>query len=197
VRGARAYRKLGDGQLGALVAERDPVALDELYVRYGQLAYALATRIVADADRAAQLVEDAYVTLWREAGRLGARPSGDTGHGVAARLLRLVHTGAVEAIRRDERLRRSGGAEVSGFDLHSTTAADDHARRVRRALGRLPEPQREALALAYLGGYTEHEVAVLTGTPLETVSAHLATGLRRLKDTLLNPREQASEWTAR
>lgn len=197
MRGARAYRNLGDGQLGALVAERDSGALDELYVRYGQLAYSLATRIVADADRATQVVEDAFVTLWREAGRLGSRPLRDAGHGVSARLLRLVHTGAVEAIRRDERLRRPGGAEASGFDLHNTTAANDHARRVRRALGQLPESHREALALAYLGGYTQHEVAVLTGAPLETVTTRMATGLRRLKDMLLDPHEQPSEWTTR
>jgi RNA polymerase sigma factor (sigma-70 family) len=197
VRGARAYRNLGDGQLGALVAERDTGALDELYVRYGQLAYTLATRIVTDADRATRLVQDAFVTFWGEAGRLGSGPLGDAWQGVVARLLGLVHSGAVEAIRRDERLRRQGGADPSGFDLRGTTAANDHARRVRRALGQLPAPQREALALAYLGGYTQHEVAVLTGAPLETVSARMTTGLRRLKDTLLDPREQPSEWTTR
>jgi RNA polymerase sigma factor (sigma-70 family) len=197
VRGARAYRNLGDGQLGALVAERDSGALDELYVRYGQLAYSLATRIVADADRAARLVEDAFLTLWREAGRLGTRPAWDAWQPVASRLLQLVHTGAVEAIRRDERLRRPGGTAACGFDLHHTTAAGEHPRRVRRALGQLPESQRQTLALAYLGGYTQHEVAVLTGVPPETVSGRMATGLRRLKEAVLDPLEQPSEWTSR
>jgi RNA polymerase sigma factor (sigma-70 family) len=197
VRGSRAYRNLGDGQLGALIAERDSGALDELYVRYGQLAYTLATRLVSDADRATRLVEGAFLTLWRDAGRLGSGPFRDAGHAVAARLLGLVHAGAVEAIRRDERLRRAGGGDGAAFDLHTTTAAGDHARRVRRALGELPEPRRRALALAYLGGYTQHEVAVLTGDPLETVSAGMAAALRQLKDALLDPREQPSEWTAR
>jgi RNA polymerase sigma factor (sigma-70 family) len=195
VRGARAYRNLGDGQLGALVAERDTGALDELFVRYGELTYALATRIVSDADKAASLVEGAFVTLWNEAGRLDAG-TGGLGQGVGARLLGLVHAGAVEAIRRDERLRRARGPDA-GFELRSTTAATDRARRIRRALQRLPEPDRRALALAYLGGYTQHEVAVLTGAPLDAVSSGMAASLRRLKDTLLDPREQPTEWTAR
>ena len=194
MRGARAYRNLGDGQLGALVAERDTGALDELFVRYGDLTYALATRIVRDADKAASLVEDAFFALWTEAGRLDT--AGGLGHGVGARLLALVHGGAVEAIRRDERLRRARGSEAC-FELRTSTAASDRARRIRRALQRLPEPERRALALAYLGGYTQHEVAVLTGAPLDAVASGMAASLRRLKETMLDPREQPTEWTAR
>jgi RNA polymerase sigma-70 factor (ECF subfamily) len=58
------------------------------------------------------------------------------------------------------------------------------AGQVRAALSALPEAQREALTLAYYGGYTQREVAALTGTPLGTVKTRMLAGMRRLKDSL-------------
>jgi RNA polymerase sigma-70 factor (ECF subfamily) len=58
------------------------------------------------------------------------------------------------------------------------------AEKVRRALGVLSPPQREALTLAYYGGYTQREVAALTGAPLGTVKTRMLSGMRRLKQEL-------------
>jgi RNA polymerase sigma-70 factor (ECF subfamily) len=56
--------------------------------------------------------------------------------------------------------------------------------RVREVLGTLPDPQREALTLAYFGGYTQREIAGLTSTPLGTVKTRMLAGMRRMKEAL-------------
>jgi DNA-directed RNA polymerase specialized sigma24 family protein len=88
---------------------------------------------------------------------------------------------------------------VPGGDLAThgwgTAAWND---RVRAALAALPPAQREALLLAYVGGYTQREVASLMGVPLGTVKTRMAAGMRRLKDALREPgREEQRPWTRR
>jgi RNA polymerase sigma-70 factor, ECF subfamily len=197
VRG-KAYRGLEDGQLVQLVAEKDDGALEALYDRYGKVAYSLARRILTDESLAQDVVQEVFLSLWRNASRF------DAGRGtVATYLLSMTHHRAVDVVRREENLRRRRTSdEVLEFEpdpapgVEATAEAAERRTEVRAALAQLPPPQREALALAYFGGYTQREVASLVGVPLGTVKTRMAAGMRKLKDVLQAAgHEEQQPWT--
>ncbi len=200
MRGAKAYRGLHDGELVALVGERDPGALEALYDRYGRVAYSLARRILNDGPLAKDVVQEVFLSLWRDAGRFDPEPGG-----VATHVLAMTHHRAVDVVRREENLRRrQGPGEASprggdsGAQAEGEVGAADRRAQVRAALAELPEAQREALLLAYFGGYTQREVASLVGVPLGTVKTRMATGMRRLRDAIRDAGHQEQQpWSRR
>ncbi len=194
----KAYRGLRDGQLVELVARKDAGALEALYDRYGQAAYSLARRILTEETLAQDVVQEVFLSLWRDAQRF------DAGRGsVATYLLSMTHHRAVDAVRREEHLRRwrtsDEGLELEAdprVHVEEEVEASERRAVVRAALGELPAAQREALALAYFGGYTQREVAALVGVPLGTVKTRMAAGMRRLKAALpAAGREEQQPWT--
>jgi RNA polymerase sigma factor (sigma-70 family) len=197
VRG-KAYRGLEDGQLVQLVAERDDGALEALYDRYGKAAYSLARRILTDELLAQDVVQEVFLSLWRNARQF------DAGRGtVATYLLSMTHHRAVDVVRREENLRRRRTSdEVLEFEpdpapgVEAEAEAAERRAEVRAALAQLPPAQRAALALAYFGGYTQREVASLVGVPLGTVKTRMAAGMRKLKEALREAgREEQHPWT--
>jgi RNA polymerase sigma factor (sigma-70 family) len=199
VRG-RAYRGLRDGQLVELVTRKDAGALEALYDRYGRAAYSLARRILTEETLAQDVVQEVFLSLWRDARRF------DPGRGTAATyLLSMTHHRAVDVVRREEHLRRwrtSGeGLELEadpdpGARVEDLAEASERRAEVRAALAGLPVAQREALLLAYFGGYTQREVAALVGVPLGTVKTRMAAGMRKLKEALQDAgREEQHPWT--
>jgi RNA polymerase sigma factor (sigma-70 family) len=199
VRG-KAYRGLRDDQLVELVAEKDAGALEALYDRYGRAAYSLARRILTDGTLAQDVVQEVFLSLWRDARRF------DVGRGtVATYLLSMTHHRSVDAVRREENLRRWRiSDEVLEFQPDPKARVEDQVEsaerraEVRAALAVLPPAQREALLLAYFGGYTQREVAALVGVPLGTVKTRMAAGMRKLKEALQDAgREKQHPWTRR
>lgn len=170
------------------VVEGDQRALGELYDRFGRPAFSLARRICADEGLAEDVVQEVFLAFWRDPSRYdSARGS------FATWLLTLVHHKSVDAVRRESAIRRrtvpasEDGEEWSappgpGADQAALGAVV--AGQVRDALGGLPAEQRQALALAYYGGYTQREVAALTGVPLGTVKSRMFTGVQRLRGIL-------------
>jgi RNA polymerase sigma-70 factor (ECF subfamily) len=202
VRGSRAYRAQQDSHLVALVAEGDATALEALYDRYGEAAWSLALRILTDQSLAEDVVREVFLSLWREARRFD--PARGT---VATYLLSTTHHRAVDVVRREENLRRRHRPEEalalapdqpSGLEDEDEVEVAGRRGRIRAALAELPEPQREALMLAYFGGYTQREIASLVGVPLGTVKTRMAAGMRRLKDELREAdRQEQFPWTRR
>ena len=195
----KAYRGLQDGQLVALVAERDAGAMEALYDRYGKPAYSLARRILADEALAQDVVQEVFLSLWRDAERFDARRGT-----VATYLLSMTHHRAVDVARREENQRRWRASDEMleltpdpGAGVEGEVEASERRAEVRAALHELPPAQREALALAYFGGYTQREVASLVGVPLGTVKTRMAAGMRRLKDALGDPGRKEQPWTPR
>ncbi|CCH88786.1 RNA polymerase sigma factor, ECF family [Modestobacter italicus] len=177
-----------DLELVRRVAAGDRGAVDDLYQRFRRPAFALARRVLGDDVLAEDVLQEVFLTIWRDPGSFdGTRGS------VASWLLAMVHHKAVDAVRREESHRRRRSRAEDDLVLAAPTQTTDVedaawqrivADRVRTALHELPAPQREALTLAYYGGYTQREVAALTDTPLGTVKTRMLAGMRRLKDTL-------------
>ena len=178
-----------DVDLLARLVASDTHALDELYQRYGRPAYSLARRICADEGIAEDVVQEVFLVVWRDPSRYD--PSRGT---VASWLMTLVHHKSVDAVRREATRRRhhpptqDPGEQVSTAVPSADRAALGSviAEQVRAALGRLPREQRQALGLAYYGGYTQREVAGLTGVPIGTVKSRMFAGVARLR-VLLGP----------
>jgi RNA polymerase sigma-70 factor (ECF subfamily) len=112
-------------------------------------------------------------------------------------VLTLVHRRAVDLVRREQRRRAESLDEAAEPEVGS--AEDDawlrlERERVQAALAQLPDPQREAIELAYYGGYTQSEVAERLGQPIGTIKSRMFSGLARLRELLDDDAERHS-WT--
>lgn len=162
----------------------DSDALGSLYDRYAARMLGLTTRILGERDEAEDVLQEVFLQVWRSPRRFD--PSRGT---VLTWLLVLARSRAIDRLRG---LRRRGrGREVSidetplaseSTDLERSVETAQQGAVVRRALGDLPPEQRRALELAYFGGYTQSEIADLTGAPLGTVKTRLRQGMMKLRD---------------
>jgi RNA polymerase sigma factor (sigma-70 family) len=189
----RDLAHLSDEALVALAARGEEAALAELYDRLGGVAYGLAYRVLRDEALAQDAVQEAFLALWRTAGSFVAERSR-----ASTWLLTLVHRRAVDVVRREQRRRVE---PLDGVPEPGTagTAADDawlrlERERVQEALRRLPDTQREAIELAYYGGFTQSELAERLGEPLGTIKSRMFAGLARLRELL---EEAESPWPTR
>ena len=180
---------VSDVALVSAIADGQHAALGELYARYGRIVFSLARRIVVDGGLAEDVAQEVFFALWRDPGKY------DPGRGgFGPWLLSMTHHRAVDIVRREEAVRRRRTRAIEEGKSQALTdappAVADEALggvqrdQVRQALRDLPAPQREALTLAYFGGYTQREVAAITGTPLGTVKTRMLAGMRRLRDAL-------------
>ncbi|HVX68781.1 MAG TPA: sigma-70 family RNA polymerase sigma factor [Mycobacteriales bacterium] len=177
--------RLEDAELLAQVADGDEAALEAVYQRYGGACYRLARRIVGDAHLAEDVVQQVFLVLWQ-------RSSYDPARGaVSTWLLTVTHHKAVDLLRRDKgrRQRLTGEQELLELEATGPGPADAawaqlRAERTRDALRDLPPEQREVLLLAYYGGYTQSEIADITGLPLGTVKSRTFQAMRRLRGQL-------------
>jgi RNA polymerase sigma factor (sigma-70 family) len=182
--GASRRENLDDAALVELVSKSDPDALGVLYQRHGSACYRMAVRITANQGLAEDAVQEAFTGLWRDPAAY-SRVHGS----VRGWLLGLTHHKAVDMVRRETAQQRRQNAQAAQQALDSPADTDPaaaawagiQAAEVRAALAELPEPQRHALALAYFGGYTQREIAQLTGVPLGTVKTRMFAAMRRLQ----------------
>jgi RNA polymerase sigma factor (sigma-70 family) len=189
---ARDLAHLSDEALVALAARSDDGALAELYDRFGHVAYGLALRIVRDPTLAEDAVQDAFLAVWRSAGRfVPERAKASTW------ILTLVHRRAVDIVRR-EQPRRTEPLETAPQTSAGLTEDEAWLRlqrtRVQEALRRLPDQQREALELAYYGGFTQSQLADRLGEPLGTIKSRMFAGLARLRELLDDTGQEHTPW---
>jgi len=176
----------------ARAAEGDEPALAALYDRYGRVAYGLALRVLRDAALAEDAVQEAFLAVWRSAHRYAPERSKPS-----TWILTFVHRRAVDLVRREERRRADSLPDV---DAVLGGSVDEEAwlllerERVQTALRQLPDQQREAIELAYYGGFTQSELAERLGQPLGTIKSRMFTGLARLRELLTEPDHEPEQW---
>ena len=168
--------RLADGELDAL---------EDLYDRYKTMAYSIAYRITNDTTLAEDVVQEAFLGVWRNAARyVEGRGS------VKTWLLSIVHHRAIDAVRRRRPTTELPDVELPPPDaltlpdVWAEVAVGLDAATVRGALAALSDVQREAIELAYFGGLTQQEIAERTATPLGTVKSRMRLGLLAMRRNL-------------
>jgi RNA polymerase sigma-70 factor, ECF subfamily len=175
---------LDDEALLDRAARGDQGALGMLYDRYQGLMYGLASRITGDSALAQDVVQEAFVGIWRNAARFSAdRASARTW------MLSITHHRAVDAVRRRRPVSELPDPEVPPESMVVPDVWPEVNRRldaasVRAAVSTLSDVQREAIELAYFGGLTQPEIAERTGAPLGTVKSRVRLGLLQLRAAL-------------
>lgn len=170
----------------------DQDAFAELYDATAGLVHGIVRRVVRDPAQSEEVTQEVFVEIWR----LAPRFDGTRGT-VTSWVATMAHRRAVDRVRSEQssraRVERDGArAVVSEHDAAADPVVErDHAeferRRVRKALDRLTAMQREAVELAYFGGHTYREVAVLLGEPEGTIKTRIRDGMIRLRDELGAP----------
>lgn len=166
-------------------ARGDQTAFGALYDATAARVHGLALRVVRDQAQAEEVTQEAYLEIWRTASRYDSALGSPLSW-----LLTITHRKAVDRVRSAE------AAARRDTTYHQRTQVVEHdqtaeavettldARRVRQALDALTDAQREALVLAYLGGYTHTEVATMLDLPVGTAKTRIRDGLIRLRDHL-------------
>ena len=181
---ARQYLLLADENLISLIAESDdPQAFATLYDRHSRAAYSLAYRMMGERQAAEDLLQDAFLKVWRGAASYRTeRASARTW------MLSIVHNRGIDQLRALASRRRTqekGAASAPRYqpgDAFGEAWRNSQRAQIRDALGSLPEEQLKVLELAYFSGCTHVEISEMLGLPLGTVKGRLRLGLRKVKD---------------
>jgi RNA polymerase sigma-70 factor, ECF subfamily len=177
---------LADEDLMQLVRRGDTLAFEVVYERHATAAFSLAYRMTGARNVAEDVVQEAFLSLWRS----GARYDRSRGS-VRTWVLGIVHNRAIDALRRATvHERRRAGDEGLEERLEASDRTDvevarrEAARAVRQALDGLPPDQVQVLELAYFGGFTQSEIAEMLGAPLGTVKGRMRLGLEKMRTAL-------------
>lgn len=183
--GRMSATALEDAALISAMHHGDDSALEALYRRYGGACFALARRILDDNHLAEDVVQQVFTALWNGSGfdpRRGA---------VSTWLMSVTHHKSIDVLRREAPRRKRLASEQALLDVAVGGPGPDEeawmrlrAQRTRDSLKTLPPEQRELLLLAYYGGYSQAEIAGITGLPLGTVKSRTLTAMRRLRTQL-------------
>jgi RNA polymerase sigma-70 factor, ECF subfamily len=186
-----ALLTVADEELMQLVHEGDSGAFEVIFDRHGDAAFSLAYRMCGRRATAEDVVQEAFVSLWRS----GARYDRARGS-VRSWVLSVVHNRAIDAFRRDA---ARTSRDVSDEGLAERVAAQerteaeverrDEAQQVRNALGELPAEQRQVIELAFFGGFSHTQIAEMLKLPAGTVKGRMRLGLTKLRVLLGDPAE--------
>ena len=174
-----------DRQLVRRIEGGDEEAFRSLFASYAPFAMAVAVRVVRQTQLAEEIVQEAFLTLWRNPSVFDERRGS-----VKAWLMTMVHHRAVDVVRREEAQRRRSDEMVVGIREETedptdavveSVAAPAERDAIRTALLSLPKDQREVLELMYFDGLSQSQVAERTAVPLGTVKSRALLGMRRMR----------------
>jgi RNA polymerase sigma-70 factor (ECF subfamily) len=176
-------RDLADEEVMQLVQDGDPRAFELIFDRHGGAAFSLAYRVAGNATSAEDVVQEAFLSIWRSRLRYDS-----TRGSVRTWVLGIVHNRAIDGLRRnlvhDRRRASLEGIEDRREAPERTdveVARREEARTVRAALNTLPDEQRRTIELAYFGGFTHTQIAEMLELPVGTVKGRMRLGLEKLR----------------
>lgn len=174
---------LADEELMQLVRAGDAHAFEIVFDRHSGAAFSLAYRMCGRQAMAEDIVQEAFVSLWRSGARYDA-----TRGSVRTWVLSVVRNRTIDAFRRES---AKGSRDVSEEGIAERMAAPeltdaeverrDEARQVRKALVELPPDQRQVIELAYFGGFTHSQIADMLELPSGTVKGRMRLGLTKMR----------------
>ena len=169
-----------------LVQRGDARAFESLYDRHGSAAFSLAYRIAGNRAAAEDIVQEAFLSVWRSA----VRYQPERGN-LRSWLLSVVHNRAIDSLRRSLSQDR-GRVDAEGIEERKAAPEytdveairRDEARTIRSAMDGLPADQLRVVELAYFGGFTHSQIADMLGMPLGTVKGRMRLALDKMRDGL-------------
>jgi len=182
-----------DERLISLIAQSREDALSQLYDRYSYLVFSIAVAIVDDRSTAEEITLDVFVRVWQKSGSYRADRAK-----VRTWLTHIARHHAIDVLRRQSTKLDSytiswdgvsSSATLSAQDPQELTELSQRREHVRAAISRLPEDQKQALALAYYGGLTQLEIAEALKQPLGTIKTRLRLAMQKLCDLLQDEQE--------
>ena len=179
----RQYLLYADEDLISLVGEGDAEAFATLYDRHSRPAYSLAYRMMGEKQAAEDLLQDAFLKLWRSATSHRAERGS-----VRTWLLSIVHNRGIDQLRSLASRRRTqekieaSAPKSQPSEAFSESWRNSQREQVREALSTLPQEQLKILELAYFSGYTHVEIAEILNLPLGTVKGRMRLGLKKMKE---------------
>ena len=187
----RDAEDLTDGRLLELIGADSEGAFEELFARYSASATALARRVLRQPFLADEVVQEVFLSVWNNAATY------DQSRGsVRSWLMLLTHRRAVDAVRREESVRRVAEAasreplpvpDEPGDTVEQSWLLEERTL-VRESLAGLPEPQREVIELMYFSGLSQTKVAERLQIPLGTVKSRSLLAMKRLRRILVMER---------
>lgn len=185
----RDLRTLADEDLMAFVRDGEPRAFEVIFDRHGGAAFSLAYRMCGRRAMAEDVVQEAFVSLWRSGARYDPRRGS-----VRNWVLGVVHNRAIDAFRRSvvhegRNVSDEGLAERLPADEEtaSEVARRDEARHVREKLQELPVEQQQVVELAYFGGFSHTQIAEMLQLPAGTVKGRMRLALTKMRIALGDP----------
>lgn len=179
----RQYLLLADEDLMSLTSNGDAGAFAALYDRHSRAAYSLAYRMMGERQGAEDLVQEAFLSVWRAAASYRAERGS-----VRTWILSIIHNRGIDLLRSMANRRRTQDrAEATAptsqpSEAFSETWRNSQREQVREALRDLPAEQLKVLELAYFSGYTHTEIAELLDLPLGTVKGRMRLGLKKIRE---------------
>jgi RNA polymerase sigma-70 factor, ECF subfamily len=179
-------RALADEELMQLVQNGEVDAFEVIFDRHASAAFSLAYRMCGRRATAEDIVQDAFLSLWRSGSGYDPRRGS-----VRSWVLSVVHNRAVDAMRRvGSKAGRDVPDEGIADRLPASERTDaeverrDDARQLRTALDELPPDQRRVIELAYFGGFTHNQIAEMLDLPPGTVKGRMRLGLTKMRYVL-------------
>jgi RNA polymerase sigma-70 factor (ECF subfamily) len=183
---ADSLRQASDAAVVVAIGRWRQDALAEAYRRHAGAVFALSRRLLIDPGMAEEVVQEVFLRLWNQPEKFDPERGS-----LRAFLLAQTHGRSVDVLRSETSRRRREERDArqtaeSGYDIEREVMDLSTADQVNEVMAALPIDERRAIELAYFGGHTYRQVAVMLDQPEGTVKSRIRSGLRRMRDQLMD-----------